>query len=78
MRKLECGQSIQFSELDKSTASGDIKMMAETKEQRVKRMAEALRENLKRRKSQQRDIGADASEGDQRLFREKPIKPQKK
>ncbi|MEP6355127.1 MAG: hypothetical protein ABJ081_00405 [Hyphomicrobiales bacterium] len=52
--------------------------MAETKEEREKRLAEALRENLKRRKSQRQEVKSDVSDPDQRLFREKPIKPDKK
>ena len=52
--------------------------MAETKQEREKRLAAALRENLKRRKVQAR--GAPDSDGvaaDARKFREKPIQPPK-
>ena len=51
--------------------------MADTKEQREKRRAEALRANLKRRKVQRDEIASDDWDQDQRLFREKPIKPDK-
>jgi len=53
--------------------------MAENREQRSKRMAQALRENLKRRKAQRRDINADSNSGagEHRLFRDKPVNPEK-
>lgn len=59
--------------------------MAETREQRAKRLAEALRENLKRRKQQQRGLGVAGAgpveeTGDRvgegaRRFRQKPLTP---
>ena len=50
--------------------------MAETKQEREKRLAAALRENLKRRKVQARDAG-EGDTADARKFREKPIQPPK-
>lgn len=64
-----------FANLTSKPASVDTKVMAETKEQRAKRMATALRENLKRRKSQRAEVETSESDAEQRLFREKPIKP---
>ena len=52
--------------------------MAETKQEREKRLAAALRENLKRRKVQMRGAGeSDGDTADARKFREKPIQPPK-
>ena len=52
--------------------------MAKLNEERQKRMAEALRKNLKRRKAQRAGTESDELDGDQRLFREKPIRPEQK
>ena len=52
--------------------------MAETKQEREKRLAAALRENLKRRKVQTRGApDGDGATADARKFREKPIQPPK-
>lgn len=63
---------------DTKLTINSIMIMAETKQEREKRLAAALRENLKRRKVQTR--GASHSDGDTvdaRKFREKPIQPPK-
>ncbi|MEP3232297.1 MAG: hypothetical protein ABJO30_05675 [Hyphomicrobiales bacterium] len=53
--------------------------MAETKQEREKRLAAALRENLKRRKVQTREAShSDGDTAEARKFREKPIQPPKK
>ncbi|MBA4783751.1 MAG: hypothetical protein H2045_11100 [Rhizobiales bacterium] len=55
--------------------------MAETKQERAKRLAAALRENLKRRKSQMRglsvagNLAPEPPVESKRRFREKPLKP---
>ena len=55
-----------------------IKIMTETKQEREKRLAAALRENLKRRKVQTRGTPeGDGDKTDARKFREKPIQPPK-
>ena len=52
--------------------------MTETKQEREKRLAAALRENLKRRKVQARGAGESGGDtADARKFREKPIHPPK-
>ena len=52
--------------------------MTETKQEREKRLAVALRENLKRRKVQTRGTSdSDGDTADARKFREKPIQPPK-
>lgn len=52
--------------------------MTETKQEREKRLAAALRENLKRRKDQARGtLDGDGEAADARKFREKPIQPPK-
>ena len=52
--------------------------MSETKQEREKRLAAALRENLKRRKVQTRGTPEDGGDvADARKFREKPIQPPK-
>lgn len=54
--------------------------MAETRKDREKRLAQALRENLKRRKIQQReaDMAHAPPDGERRLFRDKPLQPKGK
>ena len=63
---------------DTKLTVNSIKIMAETKQEREKRLAAALRENLKRRKVQMRGAGeSDGDTADARKFREKPIQPPK-
>ena len=63
---------------DTKLTVNSIKIMAETKQEREKRLAAALRENLKRRKVQTRAVpDSDRATADARKFREKPIQSPK-
>jgi len=63
---------------DTNLTVNSIKIMTETKQEREKRLAVALRENLKRRKVQTRGAGESGGDtADVRKFREKPIQPPK-